>query len=91
MKLAKRTLLPPCLDLLQCYTVFIWTVVFDILAVSNKEEGLSGEVNNMALAAKSMRSRIVFDIKFAKQAYKDQLPSKTSRNQDTDQEKGISS
>ena len=91
MKLSKRTLLPPYLNLLQCYTVFIWTVVFDILAISNKEEGLSGKVNDMALAAKSMRSRIVFDIKFAKQTYKGQLPSKASRNQGTDQEKGISS
>ena len=37
-------------------------VVFEFLIVGNKKEGFGGEVDNMALAAKSVRFGIVLDV-----------------------------
>ena len=90
MKLAKRTFSPPRLDFFQCHIVFIWVVVFEALVVGNKEEGFGGEVDNMALAAKSVRFRIILDIKFTEKVYKSQLSSEETLRR-ANQEKGVSS
>jgi len=73
MKLAKGAFLPPVLDLFQCHIICAWIVVFEVLLVGNEDESFSGEVDNMALAAKSVRFGIVLNIKSAEKACESQV------------------
>jgi hypothetical protein len=65
MQLAKRTLSPPRLNLLQCHIVQTRVFLFKILVVGNEEEGFGGKVDNMTLAAESVRFGIILNVKLA--------------------------
>jgi hypothetical protein len=68
MKLAERTLLPPRLHLFECHIIRTSIVHFEPLIVRNEEESSGGEVDNVdnvTLAAKSVRSGIVLNVKSA--------------------------
>ena len=65
MKLAERTLLPPRLDLFECHIIRTSIVPFEPLIVRNEEESSGGEVDNVTLAAKSVRFGIVLNVKSA--------------------------
>jgi hypothetical protein len=70
VKLAKRTFSPPRLNLFQCHIVQIGILVFELLIIGNEEEGFRGKVDNMALAAESVRFGIILNVKLAKKGYK---------------------
>jgi hypothetical protein len=65
MKLAERTLQPPCLDLFERHIIRTSIVFFELLIVRNEEESSGGEVDNVTLAAKSVRLGIVLNVKSA--------------------------
>jgi len=62
MKLAERALLPPRLDLFQC-RIIPRIAMLEFLVVRDEEEGFRGEVDNMALAAKSVCFGFVVNVK----------------------------
>ena len=67
MKLAKRTFLPPSLDLFQCH-VIPGIVVFEVLIVGDEKEGFRGEVDDVTLAAESVNFRVVLNVKLTEEA-----------------------
>jgi hypothetical protein len=50
--------------------VQIGILVFELLIIGNEEEGFRGKVDNMALAAESVRFGIILNVKLAQKGYK---------------------